>query len=427
MSVYRFIAARKTEHSVKTKCRVLGVSRSGYHAWACRSPSSRSRQDAALSERIAQIHQQSLKTYGSPRVHAELRLEHGVRVGRKRVERLMRRAGLSGQIKRRRGKTTIRVQGVRTASDLVERDFNPVASNRLWAADITYIRTWEGWLYLASVMDCYSRRIVGWAIADHLRAELVVDALEMAVARRRPDPGLIHHSDQGSQPGLNRSSQQLSLRNLSSEGDERGLDGLTRRLLRQRRPGELPRHDQERPDPSPRLADQDRGAHRRLRVHRDVLQPPASPLAARDALARRLREQNSRERRNESRRFAARIHQQDRLQVNINGPSRLTTPCPRHRGRSREPRRSAVGQGASSRSSARAAWSASLGANRRRQLRLDARPATSDQRISGRGADTPRVASRAQREWFVRFGRCTCQGARRQSRKRVTEGDLVSW
>jgi putative transposase len=199
VSVYRFIAARKTEHSVKTMCRVLGVSRSGYHAWACRSPSSHSRQDAALSERIAQIHQQSLKTYGSPRVHAELRLEHGVRVGRKRVERLMRRAGLSGQIKRRRGKTTIRVQGVRTASDLVERDFNPVASNRLWAADITYIRTWEGWLYLASVMDCYSRRIVGWAIADHLRAELVVDALEMAVARRRPAAGLVHHSDQGGQ------------------------------------------------------------------------------------------------------------------------------------------------------------------------------------------------------------------------------------
>ena len=209
MSVYRFIAARKTEHSVKTKCRVLGVSRSGYHAWACRSPSSRSRQDAALSERIAQIHQQSLKTYGSPRVHAELRLEHGVRVGRKRVERLMRRAGLSGQIKRRRGKTTIRVQGVRTASDLVERDFNPVASNRLWAADITYIRTWEGWLYLASVMDCYSRRIVGWAIADHLRAELVVDALEMAVARRRPDPGWSTTPTRAGNPDR-RSSHQLS-------------------------------------------------------------------------------------------------------------------------------------------------------------------------------------------------------------------------
>jgi putative transposase len=132
-------------------------------------------------------------------VHAELRLEDGVLVGRKRVERLMRLAGLSGQIKRRRGRTTIRVQGVRTAPDLVERDFNPATVNRLWCADITYIRTWEGWLYLASVMDCYSRRIVGWAMADHLHAELVVDALEMAVARRHPARSVIHHSDQGGQ------------------------------------------------------------------------------------------------------------------------------------------------------------------------------------------------------------------------------------
>jgi putative transposase len=180
-------------------CRVLKVSRSGFHAWAAREPSPRTVADARLSGRIAEIHTRSLKTYGSPRVHAELRLEDGVRVGRKRVERLMRLAGLSGQLKRRRGKTTIRVQGVRTAPDLVERDFNPTEPNRLWCADITYIRTWEGWLYLASVMDCYSRRIVGWAIADHLRAELVIDALEMAVQRRRPDAGLVHHSDQGSQ------------------------------------------------------------------------------------------------------------------------------------------------------------------------------------------------------------------------------------
>ncbi len=197
--IFAFIAAKKAEHSIKTMCRVLGVSRSGFHAWERRAPSVRAIADAALTDRIAEIHEQSLKTYGAPRVHAELRLEDGVRVGRKRVERLMRRAGLTGQLKRRRGKTTIRVQGVRTAPDLVERDFNPTAVNRLWCADITYIRTWEGWLYLASVMDCYSRRIVGWALADHLRAELVVDALEMAVARRRPDPGLVHHSDQGSQ------------------------------------------------------------------------------------------------------------------------------------------------------------------------------------------------------------------------------------
>jgi putative transposase len=111
----------------------------------------------------------------------------------------MRGAGLSGQLRRRRGTTTLRVQGVRTAPDLVRRDFNPSEPNRLWSADITYVRTWEGWLYLASVMDCYSRRIVGWSMADHLRAELVTDALQMAVARRRPESGLVHHSDQGSQ------------------------------------------------------------------------------------------------------------------------------------------------------------------------------------------------------------------------------------
>jgi putative transposase len=197
--IFRFIAAKRAEHSIKIMCRVLEVSRSGFHAWARREPSARAIADRALTGRIAEIHAGSLKTYGSPRVHAELRLEDDVHVGRKRVERLMRRAGLSGQVKRRRGKTTIRVQGVRTAPDLVERDFNPTEPNRLWAADITYIRTWEGWLYLASVMDLYSRRIVGWALAEHLRAELVVDALEMAVARRRPDDGLVHHSDQGSQ------------------------------------------------------------------------------------------------------------------------------------------------------------------------------------------------------------------------------------
>jgi putative transposase len=199
VSVFGFIAATKAEHSIKLMCRVLEVSRSGFHAWAARASSPRAVADAELTGRIAEIHTDSLKTYGSPRVHAELRLEDGVRVGRKRVERLMRAAGLSGQVRRRRGKTTIRVQGVRTAPDLVERDFNPTEPNRLWAADITYIRTWEGWLYLASVMDCYSRRIVGWAIADHLRAELVIDALEMAVARRRPDRGLVHHGDMGSQ------------------------------------------------------------------------------------------------------------------------------------------------------------------------------------------------------------------------------------
>jgi len=197
--IFRFVAAKRAEHSIQIMCRVLGVSRSGFHAWASRDPSARALADEELTTRIGAIHTGSRCTYGSPRVHAELRLEDGVLVGRKRVERLMRQAGLSGQLKRRQGNTTVRVQGVRTAPDLVERDFDPTTTNRLWCADITYIRTWEGWLYLASVMDCFSRRIVGWALADHMRKELVIDALEMAVARRHPDRGVIHHSDKGSQ------------------------------------------------------------------------------------------------------------------------------------------------------------------------------------------------------------------------------------
>ena len=205
--IFRFIAAEKANHSIALLCEVLEVSRSGFHAWQRRPPSRRAGQDAALLGLIEPIHRESRRTYGSPRVHAELRLDHDVRVGRKRVERLMREAGLSGMIRRRRGKTTIAVPGIRTAPDLVERGFNPTEPNRLWCADITYVRTWEGWLYLASVMDCFSRRIVGWALADHLRAELVDEALAVAIARRQPAAGLVHHSDQGSQGGFKWSSQ----------------------------------------------------------------------------------------------------------------------------------------------------------------------------------------------------------------------------
>src|SRR5215210_1244706 len=129
-------------------------------------------------------------SYGWPRIHAELR-RRGVRVSRKRVARLMRQAGLSGLLVRRRGKTTIRVPGVRPAPDLVARDFNPSEPNLLWAADLTEVRTWEGVLNLAVVIDCYSRRVVGWAMAEHRRAELVVEALEMAIWQRQPALGLV--------------------------------------------------------------------------------------------------------------------------------------------------------------------------------------------------------------------------------------------
>ncbi len=198
MSLFRFIAAEKANHPVSQLCRMLGVSRSGFHAWQRRPPSGRDLADAWLVERIKEIHVESRHTYGARRVHRALR-HRGVRVGRKRVERLMRRERISGLVPKRYRRTTVRVPGVRVADDLVERNFVPAAPNRLWVADIKYVRTWQGWLYLAAVMDCYSRRIVGWSMRPDLEAELVVDALEMATARRRPQAGLVHHSDQGSQ------------------------------------------------------------------------------------------------------------------------------------------------------------------------------------------------------------------------------------
>ena len=199
MTVFGFVLARKAEHSIKLMCRVLEVSRSGYHAWAARSPSPRAVEDARLTARIRELHVKRRKVYGSPRIWADLVVDDGEQLGRKRVERLMRKAGLSGLITKKYKATTVRVPGVRVADDLLDRDFAAGAPDRCWVADITYLRTWEGWLYLVAVQDLYSRRIVGWSMADHMRTELVTDALQMALARRRPDPGLIWHSDQGSQ------------------------------------------------------------------------------------------------------------------------------------------------------------------------------------------------------------------------------------
>lgn len=199
MKVFGFVLARKAEHSISLMCRVLEVSRSGYHAWASRPPSPRTVEDARLTARIRELHVKRRKVYGSPRIWSDLVLDDGERIGRKRVERLMRQAGLSGLITKQYKATTVRVPGVRVADDLLDRDFAAGAPNRCWVADITYLRTWEGWLYLVAVQDLYSRRIVGWSMADHMRAELVSDALQMALAQRRPDRGLIWHSDQGSQ------------------------------------------------------------------------------------------------------------------------------------------------------------------------------------------------------------------------------------
>jgi putative transposase len=178
-------------------CRVLGVSPSGYYAWLDRPPSARARDDALLLERIRSIHERSRGTYGCPRIHAELTAE-GYRVGRKRIARLMRGASLEGVSRRKRGRTTRREKDARPAPDLVERDFRVRAPDRLWVADITYIPTWAGFLYLAVVLDAWSRRVIGWSMATHLRTELVLQALNMAVWQRRPE-AVIHHSDQGCQ------------------------------------------------------------------------------------------------------------------------------------------------------------------------------------------------------------------------------------
>ena len=189
--------ANQDRYPVTTMCRLLGVSPSGYYAWKNRPPSKRATADAALMERIQATHQRSRGTYGMPRIYAELK-EEGFRIGRKRVARLMRTAGLQGISRRKGPRTTIRGKDAQVIPDLVKRNFLATAPNRLWVADITYIPTWAGFLYLAVVMDAFSRRIVGWAMETYLRTELVLEALNMALWQRRPSV-VIHHSDQGCQ------------------------------------------------------------------------------------------------------------------------------------------------------------------------------------------------------------------------------------
>ena len=196
--MFAFIEAEKANHAITRMCRLLGVSPSGYYAWVNRPPSARAVSDAALGAQIRAIHVRSRGTYGAPRIHAELRAE-GVQCSRKRVARLLRNAGLHGCHRRKGVRTTRRNPDTAPAPDLVRRDFTAAAPNRLWVADITYVPTWMGFLYLAIVLDVYSRRIVGWAMAEHFRTELVIEAVEMAVWRRRPATEVIHHSDQGSQ------------------------------------------------------------------------------------------------------------------------------------------------------------------------------------------------------------------------------------
>ena len=199
MSCYRLIDAEKASYPVSVRCRVLRVSRSGYYDWKTRLPSKRAKENTSLTEKIREIHARSRGTYGYPRVHAELKAL-GVRCSRGRVARLMRKDGLRGCLRGRRRRHTTRQDPLAIpAPDLVKRNFAAPAPNRLWTADITYLHTDEGFLYLAFILDVYSRRVVGWSMASHLRSELVADALQMALHRRNPSIGLIHHSDRGAQ------------------------------------------------------------------------------------------------------------------------------------------------------------------------------------------------------------------------------------
>jgi transposase InsO family protein len=202
VSRYRFIAAEKVAAgNVAKACALLDVSRSAYYQWSTPVPSRRQEEAAELGEKVARIHQESRGTYGAPRVHQQLRRE-GIPCARKRVARLMACRGLVGRCRRRTRKTTVADPGAEpVAQDLLGRAFAPAERepDRAWVGDISYLRTWEGWLYLAVVIDLATRRLVGFALADHMRASLVCDALRMALGLRQPAPGLVFHSDRGSQ------------------------------------------------------------------------------------------------------------------------------------------------------------------------------------------------------------------------------------
>lgn len=196
---FRLVDEEKSHHSISRLTRVLGVTAAGYHAWRQRRPSKRAQQDAVLKEKIDAFFDASQGNYGAPRTHKDL-AEAGFSVSRKRVARLMRElgiAGVSGRGKRKSGGKP--VMDSDPATDLVRRNFTADEPDKVWFADITYVPTWEGWLFLAVVMDACTKRIVGWSMRDDLKAEIVLDALGMATTRRKPGPGLIHHSDRGAQ------------------------------------------------------------------------------------------------------------------------------------------------------------------------------------------------------------------------------------
>jgi transposase InsO family protein len=194
---FAFVDAEKASWSIEVLCEVLGVSRSGFYAWRKRPAGARSKSDAKLAIEIRLAHQRSRGRYGSPRVHRELKAR-GHHVGKKRVERLMREDGLKGRQKRRFRRTTDSDHAMPIAPNVLARDFEASAPNQVWVTDVTYIATDQGWLYLAVLLDLFSRRVVGWAMSDTNDRALALTALSHAIALRRPPPGLVHHSDRGS-------------------------------------------------------------------------------------------------------------------------------------------------------------------------------------------------------------------------------------
>jgi len=204
---FAFIAREKAYYPVALMCQVLKVSRAGYYAWSKRPASQHIQEDQRLGLEVAAIYRQSRGRYGSPRVHAELR-ERGRRTGRKRVARLMQTAGLRAREHRRFRCTTDSRHGMKIRQNLLDRRFTMPTLNRGWVTDITYVWTLEGWLYLAVILDLFSRRVVGWSLSERLERSVALDALKMALRDRQPPQGLLHHSDRGSQPGFKWSSQQ---------------------------------------------------------------------------------------------------------------------------------------------------------------------------------------------------------------------------
>ena len=218
---FEFIQAQKAHFPVEFMCEQLEVSRSGFYAWRERPESARQQQDTQLAEEVAQAHRDSRGTYGSPRVHAELRAQ-GRKVSRKRVARLMGEQKLAARRRRRSVRTTDSHHRHPVAPNVLARDFSPGQPNSTWATDITYVGTGEGWLYLAVVLDLFSRRVVGWSMSEHIDTQLVLGALEMALEGRQPPQGLIHHSDRGSQYASAEYRQALASRGIQCSMSRKG-------------------------------------------------------------------------------------------------------------------------------------------------------------------------------------------------------------